>query len=160
MLRKLAPLAAVLALAGCGAVASANTSITPPAAGTRTPAAAPAGLLKSTADDYLSALLRGDGLGATAYLAPKCTDDDKASLLIAASMVKTTANGATMTVTAVDVQGDRGAVTGYSYSANAPAALKRLVESSGNGSHDWSYADGKWSLDASCGPTPTPTPTP
>jgi hypothetical protein len=150
MLRKIATFGAVLMLCGCGGGGGSNAEVEKIPAPTTSSALPAAGLLQnlltSTANDYLAALLSGNALGVSAYLAPACRAKTKGNPANNAGLVKSTAAGATVTVAAVDVQGNTGAITAYTYSANAPAALKPLIESARAGTHPWVYVNREWAL--------------
>lgn len=119
--------------------------------------------LKKAAQGYVDALLKDQFAGATGYLDPKvCDDGDQGSLALAAGQIHDVAEGATMTITAVKMDGDRGGVQDYTLSDNAPDQLRRLVKASMTESkqYAWSYRDGEWYLVGPCedeSPSPEPS---
>ena len=104
MLRKIAAFAAVSMVCGCGGGGGSSAEVEKIPAPTTASALPAAGLLQnlltSTANDYLAALLSGNGLGVSTYLAPACRAKTKGNPANNAGLVKSTAAGATVTVAA------------------------------------------------------------
>jgi hypothetical protein len=162
----LIPALALALLAGCGGGSDDKADTPAPASTTAPGPAAPDNretALKVAAQGYVNSLLKGDVVGVTGYLDPKvCDDDDRTGYAFTVPQMKETAGGATMKITKVYVEGDRGGVEDYTLSGGAPDQLRRLIKSSFEGSktYSWRYHDGEWYLagpcegDASASPTP------
>jgi hypothetical protein len=148
-------LAATVALAGCGGSDDEPATAEPAKTADREAA------LKTAIEGYANAQLAGDIAGVTGYLNPdRCTEDDKGTAAMAAGIMKDTAKGAKITITAVKIEGDRGTIGSYELSKGAPDALRRILKSAdtdNKGRMGWAWVDGEWYFDGICdGETPTP----
>jgi hypothetical protein len=152
--------AMVLSLTGLALAHTVVASAAPVAPAAVSDAAKQAAL-RTTAEGYANALLRGDGLGVTGYLSDFCADSEQGEAVYAAEVVAGTAQGATLKVTSLTVDGDRGSVSAYRVSPGAPAALRKLLSSAraDAATYPWRWVDGQWVLQ-SCGVAPTPSMTP
>lgn len=148
--------ALLAALAGCGGGDNNEPATAEPAKTADREAA-----LKTAIEGYANAQLAGDIAGVTGYLNPdRCTEDDKGAASMAAGIMKDTAKGAKITITAVKIEGDRGTIGSYELSKGAPDALRRILKSAdtdNKGRMGWAWVDGEWYFDGICdGETPTP----
>ncbi len=150
--------AVALLLSACGgADEDSRTTDAPGISGGETSApgrkAGPEAALKVAAQGYVDALMSGDFAGVTGYLDPKaCDDKDKGAMVVGVGAISKTAKGATMKVTDVYVEGDRGGVEAFELSDDASDALRRPVKSSFSGERMRSfYYDGdEWYLRGPC----------
>lgn len=110
-------------------------------------------LLVNAATGYTGALLAGNGEAAAGYLDPKaCQGKDRSGTRQLATFLSKKAPGATVKVTAVDVSGDNGNVTGYEFSADVPQEVRAVIEQgyTSGGEFSWHLRNGKWFFDAEC----------
>ena len=124
-------LAALPALAACGASASAASS--------------PADALKVATQGYSAALLAGQPTAAAAYALPACGDVGRSSIASSALAAAAMAEGATLTVDSVVVDGDRGRIGDWHMSPGAPDGLRRaLLDGMADGRLAWELVGGEW----------------
>jgi hypothetical protein len=109
--------------------------------------------LVAAASAYANALLSGDGLAVADALSDFCADAEIGDAVYAADLIARKAHGATLAVTSVAVDGDRGSVTGYRLSPGAPAALFSPGESAAT--YPWRWVDGRWYFQGGCGVAPS-----
>lgn len=164
----IAALTAGLLLTACGG-GDDDEPTAPGTAASEAPAASSSGAddreeaLTVAAQGYVSALLKGNIAGVVGYLDPQvCDDADEGSYALSVGPIKENAEGATMKITSVYVEGDRGGVDGYELSKGAPDALRRSIKSSfgTERTYPWNYRGGEWYLagpckDESASPEPT-----
>lgn len=147
-------------LAGCGGGDDSGAALAAPAAAEQSTAVRPAAAsddreakLKVAAQGYINAFMNGQVAGVLGYLDPEvCDDDDEASYVLTTGMVADVANGATMKITSVYVEGDRGGVEDQELSSNASDQLRRLVKAadSGGRKYSWNSRDGEGYLAKPC----------
>lgn len=125
-------------------------------------AAAKQAALVATSEGYANALLRGDGLAVAGHLSDFCADVEQGDAVYAASVIARKAHGATLDVTSVVVDGDRGSVAGYRLSSGAPAALRKVFSSAHGAAaaYPWRWVDGQWYFQGGCGVAPSASASP
>ncbi len=109
--------------------------------------------LLTAANAYTDALVAGNGDAAASYLDPKaCQGRDLAGARQLAAFLSQKAPGATVRVTAVDVSGDDGNVTGYEFSSGVPQDVQAVIEQgyTSGGDFSWHLRGQKWVFDAEC----------
>ena len=110
--------------------------------------------LKVAGQGYSTALFKGQIAGIVGYFDPEvCDEADNGSAALAAGAISEAADGATMTITEVEVDGDRGRLTGYKLSDDASDGLRRLAKSAIEENPDdypWVYRNGEWYLSGPC----------
>lgn len=109
--------------------------------------------LTVAANNYLAAMLAGNGAEAAKYLDPTvCANADKADLVQLATFLAKSAPGATGTVSGVEVNGDDGNVTGYNLPGAVPAEVRAAIEQgyTAGGDYSWHLRGDKWVFDSEC----------